>query len=160
MLNNQCSFLLLGVFASRRCDLSELFQPRPPCLLHLGSERDRGGLDVCSIDGASLGRAPQGGCRIPPRISPILTTAAATTGWAPRTPRLSQRAGNCRSPWPSRVPNRARNDPKPGLASPNHITNLSGPVLGCIDASNRESRPVFQDFSRPKSFALVPTAPI
>ena len=41
------------------------------------------------------------------------------------------------------VADRDRNDPSSGLTSLNHGANLSGPVLGRIDASDRESRLIF-----------------
>ena len=51
------------------------------------------------------------------------------------------------------VRNRGRNDPKSGLASPNHTANLSGLVLGCIEAEFFKWVLILQHFSSSTHFA-------
>ena len=47
----------------------------------------------------------------------------------------------------------------PGGSAHGERTNFTGLVLGCIDASDSESRRIFQHFSRSTRFSILRTAP-
>ena len=115
------------------------------------TERSNGWCTRSTIGNSTCSPRCRRSCRVgdPEREMPSIHTAIHRAGgeiWETPAESCGSVSTEAIFRYLSSVDKLDKNEPKSGVASPNHTATMSWTVLGCIDASDSESRIMFQDF--------------